>query len=236
MNKKIISTILIILALITIALAFLIPISFVEEFSIFVYGLPIVLAIILIGLAFSLREKKENNELIVQRQQIINAIKQAENDFLKHKINKETFDKFTNENNAKLISIEAKIDVQKNRGAKKEEVKKNTSISNDKRSVLKGLLEQKQIKVTELKKAENSFYHRKLDENGFKNISSQIKQEIITLDSQIKWIQESEEIELLKKQLKEGAKEIAKQKKISKELNKKEYWDEVEEDLIKQIN
>ena len=244
MNKKTLTTILVIFALIIIALAFFIPSDFVEEFGVFVYAIPIVLAVILLGLAFTLREKKENknenknenSDLILERQQTINAIKQAESDFLKHKISKETFDKFTSENNAKLISIEAKIDIQKNKGAKKEEIKKNVSVSSDKKKVLKGLLEQKQIKVTELKKAEASFYRRKIDETTFKNISSQIKQEIITIDAQIKGIQDSEEIELLKRQLKEGAREISKQKKISKELKKKDYLDEIEEDLLKQIS
>lgn len=244
MNKKVISSGLIILALMVIALAFFIPASFIEEYSIFIYLFPIILSIILIGLAINLKEKKEkkkeekkeDDELILQRQQIINAIKQSEKDYLQRKIDKETFDKFSRENNSKLIAIEAKIDVQKNKDISKSELKKNNSISSDKRNVLKGLLEQKQIKVTELKKAENGFYHRKIDENNFKKISSQIKQEIITLDAQIKGIQDSEEIKLLKEQLKEGAKEISKQKKISKELNKKEYWDEVEEDLLKQIN
>jgi uncharacterized membrane protein YtjA (UPF0391 family) len=76
-------------------------------------------------------------------------------------------------------------------------------------------------------------YKNSIPEYG--KISSEIKREIITLDSQIKSIQDSEEIENLKNQLKEGAKEIAKQKKITKERVKENYLDEVEDDVFKQI-
>jgi hypothetical protein len=236
MNKKIISSVLIIFAVLAIASTFFIPKSIVEQIGVVVYAIPFVLVLVLIGMAVMFSAKKKDNPLILERQQALNAIKQAEKDFLQHKIDKETFDKFSQTANSKLISIEAKIDVEKNKGAPKSEIKKNSSISSDKRIVLKGLLDQKQIKVTELKKAETSFYHRKIDEEGFKKISSNIKQDILTIDAQIKGIQESEEIESLKEQLKEAAKEIAKQKKDSKEKAKDDYWDEVEDDLLKQLN
>ena len=194
-----------------------------------------VLVLITIAIILSNGQKK-NNPLIVERQQVLNAIKQSEKDFLHHKIDKDTFDKVTQESNSKLIEVEAKIDVGKNKGAPKVDVKKNSSISSADRNSLNTLTDQKQIKLTELKKAEASFYHRKIDENGFKKISSKLKQEIITIDAQIKGIQNSEAIENLKDQLKEGAKEIAKQKKITKEKDKENYFDEVEEDLLKQIS
>ncbi len=235
MNKKVLSSILIIFALLAIVSTFFIPKTFVEDYGVVIYAIPFVLVLILIGIAIVISGQKKSSPFLIERQQSLNAIKQAETDFLQHKIDKDTFDKISHENNSKLIEVEAKIDIEKNKGAPKNEVKKNSSISSDKRNVLKGLLDQKQIKVTELKKAENSFYHRKIDEEGFKKISSQIKQEIITIDSQIKSIQDSEEIENLKDQLKEGAREIAKQKKVTKERAKDEYLDEVEEDVFKQI-
>ena len=235
MAKKIVSSILILLALLAIISIFFIPKPFVEEYGIVIYVIPFILVLILIALAIIVSAKKKNNPLLLDRQQALNAIKQAEKDFLQHKIDKDTFDSISQENNSKLIQIEAKIDVEKNKGAPKSEVKKNSSISSDKRNILKSLLDQKQIKVTELKKAEGSFYHRKIDEEGFRKISSAIKHEIITLDSQIKSIQDSETIENLKLQLKESAKEIAKQKKVTKEKAKEDYEDDIEEDLFEQI-
>jgi hypothetical protein len=235
MNKKILSSILIILAILAIVSTFFIPKEIVESYGTFVYAVPFILVLVLVAIAIIISGQKKDNPLLINRQQALSAIKQAEKNFLQHKIDKETFDKISQENNSKLIQIEAKIDVEKNKGAPKSEMKKNSSISSDKRNIIKGLLDQKQIKVTELKKAENSFYHRKIDEDGFKKISSQIKGEIITIDSQIKGIVDSEEIENLKNQLKEGAKEITKQKKVTKERAKEDYFDEVEEDLIKQM-
>ncbi len=236
MNKKMISSSLIILAVLAIASTFFFPKELVDEFGVLIYATPFVLVLLIIGIAIVTSKEKKQNPLLDQRQQALNAIKQAEKDFLQHKIDKDAFDNLTQENNSKLIEVEAKIDVEKNKGAPKNEIKKNSSISSDKRNVLKGLLDQKQIKVTELKKAESSFYHRKIDENGFKKISSTIKQEIIRLDSQIKSIQDSEEIETLKEQLKKAASEITKQKKVSKEREKEDYLDDVEDDVIKQIN
>lgn len=236
MNKKVFSSILIILAILAIFSTFFIPKSLVEEYGAIIYAVPFFLVLLLIAVAVIISGQKKDNPLLIQRQQALNAIKQSERDFLQHKIDKTTFDSISQENNSKLIEIEAKIDVEKNKGAPKKEIKKNSSISSDKRNVLKGLLDQKQIKVTELKKAEGSFYHRKIDEEGFRKISSQIKHEIITIDSQIKGIQDSEEIENLKAQLKEGAKEIAKQKKVTKERAKEDYFDEVQEDVFKQID
>lgn len=236
MQKKMISSGLILLALLAIVSTFFIPKSIVEEIGPVIYAIPFILVLILIAIAVIISGKnKTDSPLLLERQQTLNAIKQAEKDFLQHKIDKATFDSLSRENNSKLIAVEAKIDVEKNKGAPKSEIKKNSSISSDKRNVLKGLLDQKQIKVTELKKAEVSFYHRKIDEEGFKKISSDIKKEIITIDSQIKGIQESEEIANLKDQLKEGAKEIARQKKSTKEHEKGDYWDEVEDDLFKQM-
>lgn len=236
MQNKTISSALIILAVLSIILIFFIPKSLVDEFGIGIYTIPFILVLLLISIVVILSgQKKQENPLLIERQQALNAIKQAEKNFLQHKIDKETFDNISRENNSKLIAVEAKIDIEKNKGAPKSELKKNSSISSDKRNVLKGLLDQKQIKVTELKKAEVSFYHRKIDEEGFKKISSGIKQEIINIDSQIKAIQESEEIAKLKAQLKEAAKEIARQKKTTKEFSKENYWDEVEEDLFKQM-
>jgi len=237
MKKKMLSSILIILALLSIVSIFFIPKGIVEEYGIFVYTVPFGLVIILIVIAVVISgQKKDNSNLLIERQQAVNALKQSEKDFLQHKIDKTTFDKLSQENNSKLIQVEAKIDISKNKGAPKSEIKKNSSISSDKRNILTGLLDQKQIKVTELKKAENSFYHRKIDEEGFRKISSTIKEEIITIDSQIKGIQDSEAIENLKEQLKEGAKEISKQKKVNKERAKEDYLGEVEEDLVKQMS
>lgn len=236
MNKKVLSSILIILAVLAIASTFFIPKEIVESYGTFVYAIPFVLVLLLIGIAIIVSGQKKDNPLLIDRQQALDAIKQAERNFLQHKIDKETFDKISQENNSRLIRVEAKIDVEKNKGAPKNEMKKNSSISSDKRNIIKGLLDQKQIKVTELKKAESSFYHRKIDEDGFRKISSQIKGEIITIDSQIKGIQDSEEIENLKTQLKEGAKEIARQKKVTKERAKEDYFEEVEEDVLSQMD
>jgi hypothetical protein len=147
-----------------------------------------------------------------RREEITQELKEAEKRFLKHKIDKETFDKISKEKNAELIRLEAELDTKKKERLNFEEAKALDTVSKDKRQVLSGLMEQKQKKVHELKIAERSYLKRKIDEKTFKKISSEVKQEIISIEGKIRAIHKSEEVEKLKSQLKEGAREIAKQK------------------------
>ncbi|MFA6399492.1 MAG: hypothetical protein WCW44_03945, partial [archaeon] len=126
------------------------------------------------------------------------------------------------------------IDSQKNKNLSKEDMKKADALSSDKRKILFDLLEQKQKKVHQLKIAESTFYKRKIDEETFQKISSDIKMEIISLEGQIKALQETAEINKIKEQLKESAKEIIKQEKTSKDRTKLDYWEELGEDVFEQ--
>ena len=154
---------------------------------------------------------------------------------MQHKIDKATFDSISRERNADLIRVEAEIDAQKHKGLGGEEQKISKSVSSDKRRVILGLLEEKQKKVYELKLAESSYLKRKISQETFLKISSEVKKEIIAIDSQIKSIQSSEEISRLKEQLKEGGKEIAKQEKLSSERRKQDNLEIMEEDIFEQV-
>jgi len=162
-----------------------------------------------------------------ERQKHVQALKEAEKQFMKHKIDKETFDRVSQEANESLIRIESELDAQKSEGATPEEAKKIKGVSFDKRKALGELLEQKKKKVHELKIAENSYYKRKIDDKAFQHISSQINAEIVSIEGQIKALQAAEEIEKLKEQLKEAAQEIIKQKKSSENRNNTQMEDDI---------
>jgi hypothetical protein len=222
MDKKISSILIVSIVILVIFSIPFIPKELFNEFGPLVLLAPVgvIIAVIIVILILSLRKKTVQSPLESERKKIFIELKEAEKEFLKHKIDKATFDSISQEKNFKLIKIEAEIDSLKKIDLPKDELKKAELVSADKKKVLLGLLEQKQRKVHELKIAEQSYLKRKIDENSFKNISNDLKKEIISIESQIKAIQESEEIEKLKEQLKEGAREISRQKKSSTDRQK----------------
>jgi hypothetical protein len=236
MDRKITSFGIIILTVGAIISIPFIPPEIIEQYGPIVFAIPIGIVIIAIIVAFFMVKKKGKlEELQQERQNLIVALKESEKKYLKHKIDQPTFDKISKEKNTKLIKIEAEIDSLKSRDLSKEDLKKADTVSSDKRKVLFDLLQQKQIKIHELKIAENGYYKRKIDESTFQKIASEIKLEIISIESQIEALQQAEEINKLKAQLKESAKEIIKQKKITNARSKEDYMQEMQDDILDQI-
>ncbi len=263
MNKKLINVILIILIFVLLVLAIFVrdlthP-DFFKENEILIYGGIGAGGLILIVILFFINKSKklktnkprketnkvdkivievpnkiDKNELKKRSEILISELKEAEVQFLKNKISKETFNKISKEKNAELIKIEAALDVNKKINMGLEEIKAIESISADKKNILKGLLEEKQRKVYELQLTEKGFLKRKLDESTYKKISEEVKSEIISIEGKIKALKKSEEIQKLKKQLLEGAKEIKKQQQSTKQrvaAQPKTFEDEVFEQI-----
>ncbi len=254
MDRRITSVIIVVLFLAAIVSIFfmkdLAP-QLVEEFGILVYIAPLVFVMVLIGILIVVssvaskiqipqRPKKDivqkSNDISLERQKVTNALKEAERQYLKHKIDKETYDSICQEQNQKLIEIESEMDSLKSADLPKEDLKKAKTVSSDKKKIIMKLMEQKQKKTHELKIAEKSYLKRKIDQNSFQRITSDINKEIISIEGQITAIQNSDEIAKLKSSLKEGAKEIARQEKLSTERKREEQLDEVEDDLMNQLN
>lgn len=184
-----------------------------------------------------IRNSKEYNdfnedELKQKRDLIKNELNGLEKQFLKNKITKELFDTTTKEKHEQLIKIETLIDSKRKINLSDTDIKKINETSSDKRKVLKGLFEQKLLKAHELNLAEQSYLKRKIDEVTYLKISSNIKKELISIDSQIDLINKNEAVNKLKTQLKQGAKEIAKQKKNTKTRNLEEV---IQDDLFDQL-
>ena len=253
MSRKLFTAVIIILAVVAIISIPFFPQELIDQYGDAVKFAPIGFVIVLtvIGVIISSAKRGDaaktgesrqkynsisSSSLQEKRQGIVIELKEAEKQFLQHKIDKATFDAISKEKNSALIETEAEIDAQKKKGLPAEELRMAESVSEDKRKILLGLLEQKQFKVHELKIAEASYYRRKIDEDLFQNISSQIKTEMISIESKIKSIQQSEEIGKLKEQLKEGAKEVLKQKNSSEQRNKQEFMSTIEDDIFEQAS
>ncbi len=183
----------------------------------------------------SMNNSRDNSkeDLPKKRELVLQELSEAERQFLKHQITKETFDNISKEKNTELIKIESEIDSQKRKGMEKRDAKKLKGLSSDKGKVLQDLLDQKQKKVYELKLSEQSYLKRKIDEETYIKIVSEIKKEIISIEAQIKVIQKTEEIEKLKETLKQGAREVAHQKKNTKERGLEEI---MQDDVIDQLD
>jgi len=189
---------------------------------------------VVVGLFDIFKKKSKRQELLDARQKVTVELKEAEKNFLQHKIDKPTFDSISRERNSELIRIEAEIDLQKHKELPKEDAAIAQKVSLDKRKVILGLLEEKQKKVHELKFAESSYLKRRISEDVYQKISSEIKKEMISIDSQVKAILENDEIARLKSQLKSGGAEIAKQQKLSDSRKMQDFADELEEDIFEQ--
>jgi len=239
MQRKVttIIIIVIILALVVITppLIEYVPKELIDEYGVALVLVPIgfiVLLLIIAIIYFSRKAKNDSDSLQGKRQTLIAQLQEAERQFLKHKIDKNTFDSISKEKHEELIKIESQIDAGKKLQLSEKEIKKIEEVSADKKKILKGLFEQKQKKVCELNLAEQNYLKRRIDETTYLKISSDIKKEMISIDGQINSINTVSEIEKIKSQLKNGAKEIARQKIITKERG---LQDELEEEVIEQL-
>ena len=179
-------------------------------------------------------KKIDEKELKEKRDELALGLKEAEKQFLKNKIDKQTFADISKTKNSELIKIEASIDSKRKINLTNDEIKELNSVSKDKKKILQDLLEQKQRKVYELQVTEKSFYKRKIDEVTFKKISNEIKSEIISIEGKIKAIQKSSAVEKMKEELKKGAIEVTKQKeKTQKRKSEEEIF---EEEMFEQID
>ena len=186
------------------------------------------------GLFDFFKKKSSSDALLDERRRIVTELKEAEKNFLTHKIDKPTFDSISRERNSDLIRIAAEIDSHKHKTLSKSELDVARSVSADKRKIISSLLAEKQKKVYELKLAESGYLKRRISEDAYSKISSEVKKEIIAIDSQIKSILESEKVSHLKECLKQGAAEISKQQKLSDSRKSQDYEQEMEEEIFEQ--
>lgn len=180
------------------------------------------------------KKKPPVDTLAEARQRISAELREAEKDFLQHKIDLVTFDNISSKRNSDLIRVEAAMDLRRHKGLDKSDLALAEGVSSDKKKVMLGLLEGKRKKVYELKVAEASYLKRRISEETYKKIVADINQEMVAIEGQIRAISESEAVSRLKEVLKSGAAEIAKQEKISKKRQKAEYEEELEDEIFEQ--
>jgi len=235
MDRKVTTIIIAVVCVVAALFIILVPKEFVEQYGPLVFAAPIILVFVVVALVFLTKKSgAPKSNLQVKRQQLLATLKEAEKQFLHHKIDKPTFDNISQEKNSELILVEAEIDTEKKKDIPKEELKKLQKLHVDKKEIILGLLKQKQLKVHELKLAENKLFKRKITEATYQKFSSEIKSELISIEAQIKVIYANEEIAELKEVLKLGATEIARQKRMTEKRRKTNYDDEIEEDVLEQ--
>jgi hypothetical protein len=181
---------------------------------------------------------KNNENLEEKRELVVGELKEAEKQFLKNKINKKTFDEISQNNHSELVKIEAKMDLEKKKDLSDKDKIALDSVSENKKQILSELLDQKRTKFYELKIAEKKYLKRQISEKTYTQISSDLKKEVISIESKIKSIHKSGQIEKLKAELIEGAKEINKQKKKTKDRGNEKISESklFEEEVFEQLD
>jgi hypothetical protein len=242
MERKI-TTIIVVVAIIVAMLGVIfaeqiIPEDLYKSYGILVILGPLVALVVVLIIITTIIDKKSNKKpnLDEKRNELSSQLKVAEKQFLRHKIDKTTFDEISKKKNSELIGVESEMDSQKKQTLSDKDVKKLEGVSRDKQKVLKGLFEQRQKKVHEIKLTEKSYFKRKINEKTFKQINSKIQKDLISIEGKIKSIQTTEQIKQLQRELKLGAKEISKQQKSTEKRKKQLSEIEIlEDDLLSQM-
>ncbi len=175
-------------------------------------------------------KKARKDELFEQRRQYVSRLKEADSQLMKNKLSQKEFEKISRESNSKIISIDAELRLIDS-GLPKSELNQLKDVSEETRQKLKDLLDEKQKKINELKLAEQNYLKRRISENTYKKISGEIRSAIITINSKINTLKNSNNITELKARLKEEAVEVNKQSAENKEKQK----EVVEFDILKQL-
>jgi len=236
MDKKTSTVLIIVAALLAIGMIPFTPSEWVAEFGTIVFVAPIIGVALLVAIIFFIDKKSgEKNELETKRNIILNELSIAEKDFMQHKMDKDTFETFSQLKNTELIVVESEIDLKKKKDLPKEEIKAAKNLSKDKQKILLCLLGQSQLKAIQMKKSEALYLKRKLSEQTFKKITSDIESEKISIDAQIKAILNADAIAAVKEQLKAGAKEVARQKKNNTKRTVIVKESTLEDDILDQV-
>ncbi|MDD3159611.1 MAG: hypothetical protein PHQ98_01425 [Candidatus ainarchaeum sp.] len=252
-NKRKTSTILIILAFLLPVITFgLIKIFFTTESSenllfnlipIFIFII-LIITIIIINKVDLVNNKSENKKqnltklvnldsmsLSDKKREIDEKLKISESKFLKRQIDEKTYSEISNEANKELIEIESELKLKNNEFKLNKEIEKlNYLPKNELDNAIK-LLKEKAKKINESKIAQEKYLKRKLNEENYNKLNSNIKKSIIDIESKLTVIKKNNEIYKTKSELKQNTKEIIRDLKKTK-LDKEK---DLEEDIFFQM-
>lgn len=213
-------------------LAALVAVFLIVAFG--VNGLLIVLigAILFIAGIIILRSmEKSLEELTKQRESLADEITLAEKKYMKHKMDKEAYVQLNEENQKKLITIEAEIEARKvetkiDEKTKKEEKKLNTR----RRHRLKELLKEKEMIFKEMKVARKKFLKRKIDEKTYSSAVGGLQKKLVNVEVAISGLYKEEAKDIMRQTNTRLKAEKQREQTSATEYVARDIYDQVKED------
>ncbi len=182
--------------------------------------------------------KPSLKELQAQKNQLLAAIKIAEQRYFQRKLSEQDFSKIFKEKQQQLIKIEALIDQQYNK-------EKGAAVSDElrdveakKRHILQGLLEEKKRIVKEMDIAEKRYLQRKIDAATYQALVQKNQEKLIELEATIKQLYAEGGVQKVMQGLKQQLHSIEQEKKKRKkerEKSEKEKEMEIAEEIMQQV-
>jgi uncharacterized membrane protein len=223
---------IVIIALIALALFFLWQ-------AILFTAITLLVIIVTAVVAMKIRYRKPSlKELQAQKNQLLAAIKIAEQRYLQRKLSEQDFSKIFKEKQQQLIKIEALIDQQYNKekgAALSDELR---DVEAKKRHILQGLLEEKRRIVKEMDIAEKRYLQRKIDAATYQALVQKNQEKLIEAEAQIKQLYAAGGIQTVMQGLKQqlhGMEQEKKKQKKEREKSEKEKEREIAEEIMQQV-
>ncbi|MDP2973935.1 MAG: hypothetical protein Q8N60_02695, partial [Candidatus Diapherotrites archaeon] len=196
-----------------------------------------IVVIILIAMKIKYR-RPSLKELQAQKNQLMAAIKIAEQRYFQRKLSEQDFSKIFKEKQQQLIKIEALIDQQysKEKGAALSDELRNVDAK--KRHILQGLLEEKKRIVKEMDIAEKRYLQRKIDSATYQALVQKNQEKLIEAEAQIKQLYTEGGVQKVMQGLKQqlhGMEQEKKKQKKEREKSEKEKELEIAAEIAQQI-
>ncbi len=157
-----------------------------------------------VALGLSVRKfysKEVTLEILGERkQQLLNEIRTAESKWRKRKISEKVFEEMNEENQQKLVALEAEIELKKvEENINRTVHEKAAELTESEKAQLETLLKEKEILLRQAKVAKKKYLKRKLDEKTYRSISTVQQKKLIVIETKIKMLYRAEARKIMEK-------------------------------------
>jgi len=152
--------------------------------------------------------KEVSLEILGERkEQLLGEIRAAENKWRKRKVSEKVFMEMNEENQKKLVTLEAEIELKKvEESINRTLHEKAADLTESEKAQLETLLKEKEILMREAKVAKKKYLKRKLDEKTYQGISTVQQKRLIVIETKIKMLYRAEARKIMEKAKAELAK------------------------------
>lgn len=144
-------------------------------------------------------KESQIQKLEAQREKLLAEIKVAERKFLQHQIDEKTYRGLSEENQMKLIALEAEIETKKiEQKIDRLQLPKLEKLSTKRKEQLAQLLAKKDLLLRELELARQKYLKRQIGDETYKKLTADWQKQLIMLEVDIASIYREEAREIIK--------------------------------------